>query len=120
MCNPNEHKISDFFERSGGSVAFPNSQRVRVTQTFDRPILIRKIAWRRSDSDTPYRNKFGEPRFVVFEFTFVEPARNRIHRYNTHTGAKQICERLERIEALGVLPIAGTIHLRDDGSYGIE
>ncbi len=120
MCKPKEHRISDFFGESGGSVAFPNSQRVRVTQTFDRAIVIHKIAWRRSDSDTPYRNKFGEPRFVVFEFTIAGSIGDSLYRYNTHTGAKQICERLERIQAENALPVRGTISIRDDGSYGIE
>ncbi len=118
MCRRDAvRQVSDFFEKSGGSVAFPNSHRVKITQTFDQPIVIHSIAWRRSDSDSPYRNKFGEPRFVVFEFAFLAP---NLSMYNTHTGAKQICERLERIEAMGVLPIRGTISLRDDGSYGIE
>ena len=120
MNNNRINRVSDFFDGPGSSVAFPGSDRVRVTEIFGQEIRIHEIAWRRSDSETPYRNKFGEPRFVVFEFSLSQPYALRHVRYNTHTGAKQVCERLERIQGAGKLPVIGTINLRDDGSYGIS
>ncbi len=108
-------RVSDYFPENSGSQVFDSARVEDIKTLFDKEITIREVRFLPSGRkiDNPWVNMFGEAKFVVFEFFYKGCT------YNTHTGAKEICSKLQELKNLQAFPVTGKVVLRDNGSYGL-